>query len=143
MSGKSRAFAMAVATAGIIGMWAPAASAVTGPSGDHGGVVNISHNQVPIQACNDTVPVNVLGVQVPVDRAVGSLGVLSGPSATYQNQDTSCHQASSQANATDDAGTSTATTGDTGAPAPVAPAPGTPTPGTPAGGGARVTGAAW
>jgi Tfp pilus assembly protein PilV len=100
MSGKSRAFAVAAAAAGVIGMWAPAASAVTGPvSGDNGGVVNVSHNQVPVQVCNDTVPVNVLGVQVPVDRVAGSLGLLTAGTNTATSQDNSCHQASAQGNA--------------------------------------------
>jgi hypothetical protein len=100
MSGKSRAFAVAAAAAGVIGMWAPAASAVTGPvSGDNGGVVNVSHNQVPVQLCNDTVPVNVLGVQVPVDRVAGSLGLLTAGTSTTTAQDNSCHQASAQGNA--------------------------------------------
>jgi hypothetical protein len=100
MSGKSRAFAVAAAAAGVIGMWAPAASAVTGPvSGDNGGVVNVSHNQVPVQLCNDTVPVNVLGVQVPVDRVAGSLGLLTVGTSTTTAQDNSCHQASAQGNA--------------------------------------------
>ena len=99
MSGKSRAFAVAAAAAGVIGMWAPAASAVTGPvSGDNGGVVNISHNQVPIQACNNYVPVNVVGIQVPVDKVAGSLGLLTAGTTTVTKQDTSCHQPSAQAN---------------------------------------------
>ena len=99
MSGKSRAFAVAAAAAGVIGMWAPAASAVTGPvSGDNGGVVNISHNQVPIQACNDNVPVNVLGVQVPVDKVAGSLGLVTLGTSTVAGQDNSCHQVSAQGN---------------------------------------------
>jgi hypothetical protein len=60
--------------------------------------VNISHNQVPIQACNDQVPVNVLGVQVPVDEVMAALNFLGEPSWTAMSQDASCHQASSQAN---------------------------------------------
>ena len=98
MSGKSRAFAVAAVTAGVIGMWAPAAMASTGPSGDNAGVANVSHNQVPIQACNDEVPVNVLGVQVPVYDVVAALGVLAPVSGTFAGQDTSCHQNSLQAN---------------------------------------------
>ncbi len=103
MSGKSRAFAVAAAAAGVIGIWAPAASAAYGPSytgssGDNGGVVNVAHNQVPVQACNNEVPVNVLGVQVPVNHASGALGLLNlGPVAS--DQDSSCHQASAQSNA--------------------------------------------
>ena len=99
MSGKSRAFAVAAVTAGLIGVWAPAAAmASSSPSGDNAGVVNLSHNQVPIQACNDQVPVNVLGVQVPVYDVVAALGVLAPVSGTFAGQDTSCHQNSLQAN---------------------------------------------
>ena len=98
MSGKSRAFAVAAVTAGVIGMWAPAAMAATTPSGDNGGLVNISHNQVPVQACNDNVPTNVLGVQVPVYDVVAALGILAPVSGNTAGQDTSCHQTSAQAN---------------------------------------------
>jgi hypothetical protein len=94
MSGKSRAFAVAAVTAGVIGVWAPAAMASTSPSGDNAGVVNISHNQVPVQACNDNVPVNVLGVQVPVNHVTGAGNLLSPGSTSAAGQDTSCHQAS-------------------------------------------------
>ena len=98
MSGKSRAFAVAAVTAGVIGMWAPAAMAGTSPSGDNAGVVNVSHNQVPVQACNDNVPVNVLGVQVPVNHVTGAGNLLSPGAVTAAGQDTSCHQASGQLN---------------------------------------------
>jgi hypothetical protein len=99
MSGKSRAFALAAVTAGAVALWAPAAMASSGPnnSGD-AGVVNLSHNQTPIQACNDTVPVNVLGVQVPVNHVTGAGNLLSPASSTVAGQDNSCHQASGQAN---------------------------------------------
>jgi hypothetical protein len=69
----------------------------TGPSGDNGGLVNVSHNQVPLQVCNDTVPVNVLGVQVPVDQIAGALGILS-TSSQLSVQHSSCQQGSAQAN---------------------------------------------
>ncbi|MGH3159579.1 MAG: hypothetical protein ACRDNF_23810 [Streptosporangiaceae bacterium] len=68
-----------------------------GPSGDNGGLVNVSHNQVPLQVCNDTVPVNVLGVQVPVDQIAGALGILS-TSSQVAVQNSSCKQGSAQAN---------------------------------------------
>jgi hypothetical protein len=92
---KSNLFAAAVVTAGMIGLAAPAASAGTG--GDSGGLVNVSHNQVPVQVCNNKVPVNVLGVQVPVSEVAGALGLLS-PGNTVSVQDSSCHQASAQDN---------------------------------------------
>ena len=92
MFGQSRTLALAVATAGLIGMSAPMASAATGPTGgDSGGLVNISHNQVPVQVCNDFVPVNVLGVQVPVDDLAGALGLLN-PGDTVSLNNSSCHQ---------------------------------------------------
>ncbi len=115
MSGKSRAFAVAVAAAGVIGMWAPAAMAATSPSGDNAGLVNVSHNQVPVQACNDNVPVNVLGVQVPVNHVTGAGNLLSAGSTSAAGQDTSCHQASGQTNSSTTgagtAGTMSTTTG--------------------------------
>lgn len=97
MSGKSRAFAVAAVTAGVIGLWAPAAMAVTTPSGDNAGVANLSHNQVPVQVCNDNVPVNVLGVQVPVNHVTAAGNALSPGALTGAKQDTSCHQPSAQA----------------------------------------------
>jgi hypothetical protein len=99
MSGKSRTFAVAAVTAGLIGIWAPAAAmAATSPSGNSAGVVNVTHDQVPVQACNDDVPVNVLGVQVPVYDVVAALGILAPVSGTFAGQDTSCHQSSAQSN---------------------------------------------
>src|ERR1700761_8619775 len=104
MSGKSRTFAVAAVTAGLIGIWAPAAAmAGTSPSGNSGnsaGVINVTHDQVPVQACNDDVPVNVLGVQVPVKNVSGAGNLLSPGSVTAAGQDSSCHQASSQGNGT-------------------------------------------
>ena len=56
MFGKSRTtLALAVAAAGFIGMSATMASAAVTPGGgDFGGLVNVSHNQIPVQLCNDT-----------------------------------------------------------------------------------------
>ena len=70
---KGHALALAVTTAGLIGFGAPLASAATMPH--HAGVVNVSGNQAPLQACGNTVNGNVLGGQVPVEGAavVGSL----------------------------------------------------------------------
>ena len=116
MSGKSRAFVLAAVTAGVIGVWAPAAMAATSPSssGDNAGLVNISHNQVPIQGCNDNVPVNVLGVQVPVNHVSGAGNLLDPGSTSAAGQDTSCHQASGQANSSTDGAGTTGTMGSAG-----------------------------
>jgi hypothetical protein len=95
---KSRVLAVATIAAGTIGLCASAASASTGPSGDAGGLANLSHNQVPLQGCGNEIPVNVLGVQVPVDRVAADLGLLStGTNAA--DQDSSCQQLAAQKNA--------------------------------------------
>jgi hypothetical protein len=72
---KSHALALAVTTAGLIGFGAPMASAATmlGPGGTAGGLVNVSHNQVPIQGCGNDVDINGIGAQV-----WGSGGALVG-----------------------------------------------------------------
>jgi hypothetical protein len=96
---KSRILAVAALSAGTVGLWASAAYAGTynGPAGDNGGLLNASHNQVAGQVCGNDVPVNVLGVQVPVNRVSAALGLLStGPDAS--GQDSSCHQPSVQSN---------------------------------------------
>jgi hypothetical protein len=84
MSRKNRAFALAVATAALVGISAPVAHAASGPSGfNNDSLVNASGNQLPVQVCNNDVPINggLLGaVQVPVDGASGALGLLNtGP----------------------------------------------------------------
>src|SRR6266576_3778178 len=82
MSRKNRAFALAVATAALVGVSAPVAHAA-GPNNTSGfnndSLVNASGNQLPVQVCNNDVPVNAgLGVvQVPVDGVSGALGILS------------------------------------------------------------------
>ena len=100
MSGKNHAFALAVATAALVGLSAPVASAASfsGPSGFNGdSVLNVSGNQLPIQACNNSIPVNVLGIQVPVTGASGALGLLNS-GALNSSADRTCTQTPSQAN---------------------------------------------
>src|SRR5579875_1533904 len=96
MFSKRRVLAVAAATAGMIGMWAPAAFAGTG--GDAGGLVNVSHNQVPIQACGNFVPVNGVGGQVPITGIDGSLGLLSAGGRISSRADKGCHQPAAQRN---------------------------------------------
>ncbi|HEY6497583.1 MAG TPA: hypothetical protein VIZ43_30255 [Trebonia sp.] len=74
---KSHVLALAVTTAGLIGFAAPMASAATTSFANHPGssVVNVSGNQVPVQACGNDIYGNGIGGQVPAqgDALVGSL----------------------------------------------------------------------
>src|SRR5690348_5964651 len=82
MSRKNRAFALAVATAALVGLSAPVAHAA-GPNNTSGfnndSLVNASGNQLPIQACNNDIPVNagVLAGQIPLSDISAVLGLLS------------------------------------------------------------------
>jgi hypothetical protein len=64
---------------------------------DGGGLVAVDDNNVgPFQLCNNHVPINVLGVQVPVDNIVGIVGLGNdGNTATAVK---TCEQDSKQAN---------------------------------------------
>jgi hypothetical protein len=80
MSRKNRAFALAVATAALVGVSAPVAHAASGPSGfNNDSLVNASGNQIPLQACNNDIPVNagVLAGQIPLSDISAVLGLLS------------------------------------------------------------------
>jgi hypothetical protein len=108
MSRKNRAFALAVATAALVGISAPVAHAASGPSGfNNDSLVNASGNQLPVQVCNNDILVNggLLGaVQVPVDGASGALGLLNtGPVSSMVSRN--CTQTPGQTN------TSTTSTG--------------------------------
>lgn len=98
---KSRALAVAVAAVGVIGFGAPMASAATayGP-GDNGGLINLSHNQVPIQGCSNDVGVGVAGAGVPVDGAAIAAALLGSVGNATSNQDRSCHIKNHQDNNT-------------------------------------------
>jgi len=100
MFGKSRSFALAVATVGLIGFGAPMASAATaaGGPGDNGGLINVSHDQVPVQVCGNDIPVNVIGGQVPVHGVAAALGLLGTDTNTTANGDSSCHLKNNQNN---------------------------------------------
>ena len=57
MSRKNRAFALAVATAALVGVSAPVAHAASGPSGfNNDSLVNASGNQLPLQALQQRHP---------------------------------------------------------------------------------------
>jgi hypothetical protein len=109
MSGKNRAFALAVATAALVGVSAPVAHAASGPSGfNNDSLVNVSGNQVPVQVCNNDIPVNagVLASQVPLSDISALLGLVNtGNESSSVNRD--CSQTPAQSV------TSTTTTGNT------------------------------
>ena len=111
MSRKNRAFALAVATAALVGVSAPVAHAA-GPNNTSGfnndSRVDVSGNPVPVQAGNNAIPVNAgLGVvQVPVDGVSGALGLLNtGSVSSMVSRD--CTQTPTQTNS------SSTTTGNT------------------------------
>lgn len=84
------AAAAALATVATVGLGVSSASASPVPvdlpvlgqylgsgHGDDWSLVDISDNNVgPFQICNNDVPVNVLGVQVPLDQIAAILGLL-------------------------------------------------------------------
>lgn len=121
MLAKTRVLALGVAVAGMIGLAAPMASAApmpglpaglggllggpaaaapapAGSSSDSGGLLNLSHNQVPVNACGNDVPVNVLGVQVPMDNVPFVMGLLNGASVTsnHTTSDRGCSMINEQ-----------------------------------------------
>jgi hypothetical protein len=97
MSRKNRAFALAVATAALVGISAPVAHAASGPSGFNNSLVNASGNQIPLQACNNDIPVNagVLAGQIPLSDISAALGLL-GISAVTSSVSRDCTQTPTQ-----------------------------------------------
>ncbi len=59
------------------------------------GIINVADNDVlvPVQACNNYVPVNVLGVQVPIEDVAGNIPILSEDDNDAQAGDETCQQA--------------------------------------------------
>jgi hypothetical protein len=72
---KSHVLMLGVVTAGLVGFAAPAASAAT--TGNHGGLVNVSNNQVPVQACGNDLNTNGAGVQVLAEGGSAVVPLLS------------------------------------------------------------------
>lgn len=117
---KKAGIVVAAAAAGLLAVSPLAFAGDKGEGGHHGhghsvtnnnnngdqseGLVNVSGNNVnvPIQACHNQVPVNVLGVQVPIienDLVAdlgAALGILGGAEASTGDdtvtQDDSCNQ---------------------------------------------------
>jgi hypothetical protein len=98
---KNRAFALAAATAALVGLSAPAAGAATfqGPSGfNNDSVVNVSGNQIPVTVCNVAVPADAVLAQIPITGlglvGNGTLNSNTTSSALHQN----CTQTPTQSN---------------------------------------------
>src|SRR5260370_1077863 len=113
MSGKNRAFALAVATAALVGMSAPVASAATfqgGPSGfNNDSVLNLSGNQLPVQTCTGGAPVNTVTNIQTITADLPTLLPTSAATPDQANrntgaispaQGTPCTQTSTQTNTT-------------------------------------------
>jgi hypothetical protein len=99
MSGKNRAFALAIATAALVGFAAPAASAASNPSGfNNDSILNVSRNQVPLQACNNDIPVNAgfLVGQVPLADIAALVGLATNSGSATVNDNRNCTQTPSQ-----------------------------------------------
>ena len=117
MSGKNRAFALAIATAALVGFAAPAASAATNPSGfNNDSILNVSRNQVPIQACNNDVPVNAgfLVGQVPLADIAALIGLAANSGNATVNDNRNCTQTPGQNDPVTTTATSTSTDPSTG-----------------------------
>ena len=109
MSRKNRAFALAVATAALVGVSAPVAHAASGPSGfNNDSLVNASGNQLPLQACNNDIPINAgVGAVQVVGQDLSALGSLLGNTGNSTvNDNRNCTQTPSQNNPTDVSATS-------------------------------------
>lgn len=77
------------------------AYAATANHDDDGSLVSVKDNdaQALAQACHNHVPVNVLGVQVPVNEIAASLGLtLGSDDSPSSGPDSSCDQAAGQEN---------------------------------------------
>ena len=80
---KTHALALTVATAGLLGFAAPMASAATmSLGGNPHSVVNVSNNQVPVEACGNDAYGNIIGGQVPVEGDALVASLLSPSSVT-------------------------------------------------------------
>src|SRR5947207_14915255 len=107
MSRKTRAFALAVATAALVGLSAPVASAASfdGPSGfNNDSILNLSGNQLPVQTCTSGPPVNTVTETQTVASALadilptlatGAVSPLQGNTSTHTTNDNNAAPTSS------------------------------------------------
>ena len=103
MSGKNRAFALAVATAALVGLSAPVASAATSqgsPSGfNNDSVYNLSGNQLPVQTCTLAGLTNAV-TSVPALSSVMSILPILSTGAITTTQGNTCTQSTAETNTT-------------------------------------------
>ena len=103
MSGKNRVFAAAVTTAALVVLGAPVASAATfsGPTGFNGdSILDLSGNQVPVNACQNQIPVQGIGGQVPLQTITALLNLGSNDNSTTSSNTQSCGNTSSETDPT-------------------------------------------
>jgi hypothetical protein len=104
MSGKNRAFALAVATAALVGLSAPVASAATsqdGPSGfNNDSVLNVSGNQLPTQTCTSGAPVNTVTSTQTITSALASIVPTISTGDVSPMQGNTCTQSTTETNTT-------------------------------------------
>jgi hypothetical protein len=101
MSRKNRAFALAVATAALVGLSAPVASAASfdGPSGfNNDSILNLSGNQLPVQTCTSGAPVNTVTETQTVASALADILPTLGTGAVSPMQGNTCTQTTSETN---------------------------------------------
>jgi hypothetical protein len=113
MSGKNRIFAAAVTTAALVVLGAPVASAATfggSPTGFNGdSILDLSGNQVPVNACQNQIPIQGAGAQVPLQTITALLNLGSSDNNTTSNNSESCGNTSTE---TDPTSITTAPTSD-------------------------------
>ena len=103
MFGKNRVFAAAVTTAALVVLGAPVASAATfsGPTGFNGdSILDLSGNQLPVNACQNQIPIQGAGAQVPLQTITGLLNLGSSGNTTTTNNSESCTNNSSESDPT-------------------------------------------
>lgn len=117
MSGKNRAFALAVATAALVGLSAPVAGAATLQDGpgqfNNDSIFSVSGNQLPVQTCTFGAAAQTLTGTETLAPVTSILPILSTGTLS-PTQDSTCTQSSAQVNTT--TVNTTPTTGPVGGP---------------------------
>lgn len=106
----TRKIALVAATAvAALGFGAPAASASIGhvsagyghdweKDGEESALLNVSENNIgPFQICHNDIPINAVGIQVPINDLAAALGLL-GSDGNAATQVKTCNQNTAQDN---------------------------------------------